>query len=398
MTTSSEYDLLLDAVAPLDEVRADVRDWDSRQWGSALHAADWHRLSPLLFCHLETGGLRGQAPAAVRSALERAYLANAARNMFIAATLRRVVDVLDGADVPAMPLKGAALTATVYPDPAQREMLDLDVLVPTNRLKEATLALASLGYRPESEATDATPASLPLKPIAHHDAALVGEERLVAVELHRHVALAEEGAFAIDGFWQRARPAPHGAHVLPAPEDLLIHVCLHFTRNRLGGSHQHRHTGGALGQICDIARIVEHESLDWQALVTNARSYRLEARVFLALFSAQELGARVPEAPLQELRPPGFSADLGRRLVALRVLRAGDHLPVRSFRWMFAPSREVLSRGWNADPTATTSLARAYLRRARANAPLARSAVRKPWLFLQDQRLNGQIDALERTR
>ena len=86
---------------------------------------------------------------------------------------------------------------------------------------------------------------------------------------------------------------------------------------------------------------------------------------------------------------------LGRRLVTLRVLRAGDHLPVRTLRWMFAPGREVLSHGWNADPTATMSLARAYMRRARANAPLARSALRRPWLFVQDQRLNDQIRALE---
>ena len=65
-------------------------------------------------------------------------------------------------------------------------------------------------------------------------------------------------------------------------------------------------------------------------------------------------------------------------------------------RWMFAPSREALARGWNADPTATLSLARAYMRRAKAHVPEARSTLRRPWLYVQDQRLNGQIQALEK--
>jgi hypothetical protein len=393
VSPSPEYALLLDAIVPFDAPRADPRGWDGGRWGATLRIADWHRLSPLLFCHLES---RDDAPGAVRTALERAYLANAARSVFIAATLRRMLDALLAADVPALLLKGAALVETVYPDPAQREMLDLDILVAPERLAAAGTALAPLGYRPLPGLDRSDRSSMQLQVGEHHGPALVGEDQLVAVELHRHVAIPGEGGrFDIDEFWRRARAAPTGEHLLPSPEDLLLHVSLHFTRNRLGGSYRRRHTGGALAQICDIARVVEHEQLDWEALVAAARSYRLEARVFLALFAARELGVPIPDGPLAELAPPGFDRNLGRRLVSLRVLRAGDQMPVRSLRWMFAPSREVLSRGWNADSTATLSLARAYVRRARINAPLVRSALRRPWSFVQDRRLNGQIRALE---
>jgi hypothetical protein len=216
------------------------------------------------------------------------------------------------------------------------------------------------------------------------------------VELHRHIAISGEGnGFELDGFWQRARTGPDGRHPLPSAEDLLLHVCLHFTRNRLGGSYRHRHTGGALGQVCDIARLIEREEFDWTVFTDTVREFGLETSVFLALFAARELGVPVPLGPLVSLRPTGFDPLVGRRLVAFRVLRDREQLPVRTLRWMFAPSREVLTRGWNADPTATSSLARAYVRRARANAPLARSALREPWRFVQDQRLNGQIRALE---
>jgi hypothetical protein len=392
LSPSSEYELLLDAIAPLGRPRTDYRAWDERRWGETLRIADWHRLSPMLCCHL---GSQSGAPPAVLSALERAYLASAARAMFISVAVHRVVGALTEADVPVMLLKGAALVETVYPDPAQREMLDLDVLVPGEQVNTAQDALAPLGYRPKPASEDGQP-STQLELEGHHGPPLVGEQQLIAVELHYHVTIANEGArFEIDDFWQRARPAAKGEHLLPSPEDLLLHVCLHFTRNRLGGSYQHRHTGGALAQICDIARIVEHEQVDWDALAASARRYQLDTRVFLALLAARELGVPIPDDPLRELEPQGFDRALGRRLVALRVLRGGDHLPVRTLKWMLAPSREVLSTGWNADSTATMSLARAYVRRARARAPLARSALRQPWLFVQDRRLNDQIRALE---
>jgi hypothetical protein len=311
-------------------------------------------------------------------------LANAARNLYIAAALRRVLDVLQSAEVPALLLKGAALVESVYPDPAQREMLDLDILVPGERLSAANAALAPLGYRPQTERFE------------HHDPPLVGKDRVVAVELHHHIVFTGEGKdFDIGDIWRRARPSANGGHLLPSAEDLLLHVCVHFARYRVGGGGYHRHTGGALGQISDIARIAAAQPLGWDSLIGAARSYRLETRVFLGLFAARELGVPIPERPLTELRPAGFDENLGRRFVLLRVLRTGNHLPPRTMRWMFAPSREVLTRGWDADSTATLSLARAYLRRARANAPRARSALLQPWLFIRDRRLNGEMLALE---
>jgi hypothetical protein len=387
-----EYSLLLDASVPVARLRSDFDGWDGAQWGRTLSAADWHRLSPLVFTHLSQ---RGGAPAAVVSALERTYLGNVARSLFIRTAVDDVVGRLTAAGVPALLLKGAALAETVYPDPAQREMLDIDVLVARDRLTVATAALGELGYRP-APAGNSVAGSTQLEGPPHHDPALIGREQLVAVELHHHVAIEGEGSgFSTEGLWERSRTLASTGHLVPAPEDLLIHICFHFTRNRLGGSADRRNTGGALGQICDIERVVSGEDVDWPALVATSREYGLGARVFLALFAAHELGVAVPASTLGELEPAGFNHELGRRLVALRVLRGGDHLPVRSLRWMFAPNREALSRGWNADPTATLSLAGAYLRRARAHSPAARAALRRPWVFVQDRRLNGQIRALE---
>ena len=392
LDTSAEYDLLLDAILPARPPRARLHGWGAGEWGRTLRIADWHRLSPVLHSHLSG---RDGVPAAVATALQRAYLANAARAMYIQATLERVGEALAASGVEALLLKGAALIQSAYDDPGEREMLDLDLLVRDAQLPAATAALEPLGYRAQPS-DDASAAVAQLAPREHHDAPLIGDQRLVSIELHRHIAITGEGrGFTMDGFWKRATRAADSRLHQPAASDLLLHVCLHFTRSRLGGSYSRRNTGGALGQICDIARLVDTQSPDWPVLIAAARESEIGARVFLALFAASTLGVNIPAETLAELRPRDFDPELGRRMVSLRVLREGDHLPPRSVRWMLAPSRDVLSTGWNADPGATLSLARAYLRRARAHSPQAWLALRQPLEVVRDRRLNSQLLALE---
>lgn len=394
LSPSPEFALLLDAVAPLGTPRADTRAWDGARWARTLEIAEWHRLSPILFRHLES--LEG-VPPDVHGEAEQAYLANAARNLFVEAMLDRILDALKAADVPAMLLKGAALLKTSYPDRGRRELLDIDLLAPVDALDRGSAALLACGFHTEPADEDAeSPVSR--RASHHHDPALISDDELLAVELHHHIAMLDERAhFEIAGLWERARPGDGGApHRLPSAEDLLLHVCLHFTRNRLGGSHIRRGSGGALGQIADIAAIAAHDPPDWDAVVGHARAYRLDARVFMALFAARRLGVDVPACALGALRPDGFDARVGERFVALRVLRHGQELPVRGARWIVAPPREALVREWSASPDARLSLARAYARRALAQAPAARRALRRPWALVHDYRLNGQITALER--
>ena len=385
---TAEYALLVDAMRP-DPAGAGQR---AVRWDRVLGAAGWHRLEPMLWRHLQA---HAGAPAEVVAALEERYLANAARNAFVAASQREVLETLGAAGVQAMLLKGAALVSTVYPDAALREMLDIDLLVRPEQLDAANAALAGIGYRRPPGSGEEQHTAGWMRAHHHHDPALVNAHGLTAVELHHHIALKDERRhFDVTDLWERSRPFA-GTHRLPAPEDLLTHVAFHFTRNRLGGSHARSGSGGALSQLADLAWIVAREPLDWAVLAERTRAYRLDARVFLALFAAAEVGLAIPPEGLEALRPSRFDARVGRRLVELRVLRSGRKLPVRSLRWIAAPPRAVLVDGWDADPASSGSLARAYVRRARAQAPLARAALARPWAVVQDYRLNGQIHALE---
>ena len=391
---SPEYRLLKDVLVSDRGTRTDCAHWTTARWQRLLAAADWHRASPLLFKHL--AHVEG-APAWVTTELKERYLANAARNLYVAAALHAVLTQLDAAGIPAMPLKGAALIESVYPDAALRELLDLDILVPEQCVADAEAALVALGYRDEPAAYGLAPSERELRAQQHHEAGLVHPEHLTAVELHRHIRAPGDGEpFDIREIWARARRVESApVHWLPAPEDLLMHVAFHFSHNRLGGSDHLAGTGGALAQLADIGWLLQRETIDWPSFTANVRAYGLEVRVFLALFAAAEVGIEIPAEPLDELRPPRLDIGLARRVVALRVLRTNEHLGLRSLRQVVVPTREMLVGGWRPEQPTWQTLARAYARRMRRGAPKLTYALRRPLAEVQDYRLNAQLRALE---
>ena len=61
--------------------------------------------------------------------LNRVFLYAAARAMRSGRQIQVVVDALEAAGIPSVLLKGPALARTVYPDPALRQSVDIDLLV-----------------------------------------------------------------------------------------------------------------------------------------------------------------------------------------------------------------------------------------------------------------------------
>jgi hypothetical protein len=377
---SPEYGVLVDALKPGEDAS---RPPDGLRWEHLLELAWWHRLGPLLYRHL---GVDGPAPPDVLEQLRQGYVANASRNLYFGATLERILDALDRAGIRAMPLKGAALIDTVYSDPALRPMADLDVLVPRSRLDEANSVLAALGYRYRTPIREINEPEW-MQEHHRHDSPLVDPDGLVKVELHYHVVKgAPVERFDLDGFWERGRPmAPGSPHFRPSPDDLVLHACIHFTYDRMSTSI------AALGQLADVAWILDREAIDWDRLIGNARSYGLDEPVFLALFAAHDLGLAVPAEPLERLRPADFDERVARRMIDLRVLRTRPAVPRRSLRAAVAPGREGLRTDWGADDGSRLSVARAYGRRAVKSIRLVRLVLKEPRTVVQDYRLNRQL-------
>ncbi len=179
--------------------------------------------------------------------------------------------------IPVIALKGLALLKRVYPQPGQRSMYDVDLLVYTNDLVRAEKVLQVSGYGFSDEGLGLTPAFQRefMGETVYRKGAMVVElhQHLVAMSWFRHTTRLD-----LKDLWARALPfAIDGAPALRlCPEDEILHLCYH-TAIHHGLTHPHGYR-----DILGVLR-VEREHLDWAVLAERARAWRVSTAVWAAL-------------------------------------------------------------------------------------------------------------------
>ena len=275
-------------------------------WGYVLRAADRHGMMPLLYWHVN-GTCPEAVPGVVLEDLRVLFQRNATRNLFLIGELCRVLDLLKGREIPAIPFKGPLLASALYGNLALRVFDDLDILVRKRDVLRAKEILVSQGYRPSLPMTGRQERAYL---DSNHEYALVHESGAL-VELQWALA-PPHFSFALDpeGLWERARPATlAGTAVLTlAPEDLLLILCLHHSREGWARLEW-------IGGVAELIR--RHPGIDWGRLLPRAERRGLLRMLYLGLSLASDvLGAPVPGAVLRKVR-----ADRSVRALARRVRR-----------------------------------------------------------------------------
>jgi hypothetical protein len=268
-------------------------------------------LALFAFDRLQQAGLLDQAPASVvvpwQDAFQQAVLATASMDWEIEAVLL----ALSQAGVDFIWLKGAALAYALYDNPACRLRGDLDLWIQPEQAPLAVAALANLGFQPASK--EDRPDALALLVGGEQQLTRAGST-LALIEL-QWPALRGEWArhtAAIDHrtIWQRRDRLAIGQHsfAVMAPEDTLLHLCLHQAIN-------HQFSAPWLRNLLDIHRLAAAGTLDWPQVTATARRWRLATVVWTVLDLAQRLlGTAPPPSTMQALRPPRWQRWLIDRL------------------------------------------------------------------------------------
>jgi hypothetical protein len=211
----------------------------------------------------------------------------------------RLAAELDRADIPALWLKGLALSEQLYGHFAVRGCGDLDLLVEPTHIPQVEELLGRLGF-------DRYHSPVPGQEEHFHGSQhttwqmhRAGESR-VLLELHHRLggpAVCQPPTGAI--VKRRRRIPLAGSSVwVPSLEDELLMLCL----------HAHQHNFGLLRPLLDIAGYIERyrHFLDWSRLLAKARQSRCLARTRAGLLLATSLWQlardRIP-APLLNLKP-----------------------------------------------------------------------------------------------
>lgn len=255
-------------------------------WPTVLRQGGRHGALPSVWRRVREYGTR--VPSPVRDALERRYWAVAARNLQIATRLTDLVTALEGASVAAIVLKGPALAATVYPDPAAREIGDLDLLIRKADLDLAGHVLASAGLERAWLRSPAQEAILQRTWYAYtfHDSAaglpLELHWRLVPrffpLSLSEDVLLKETEEVSFEGRQIR----------IFRPEMQLLTLCIH-------GAKTEPEPWSKLKWIQDVAVLIQAtRDMHWERLLQLAETAGCVRLLLLGL----ELASRVLGSPL----------------------------------------------------------------------------------------------------
>jgi hypothetical protein len=296
------------------------------EWTSLIDLADQLMVGPMLRRQL----LAQHLPAQRRLPIAAEHRRTAMANMRLHADFRAVIVALHRSGIAAIALKGLHLATLVYGDLAVRPMGDIDLLVRIKDLAHAGAVLHELGYRPLSPyrvSQDGVPYSF------HHLPRFM-KAGASSVELHWHVIeptwTGSPQWTDINELWERAVPARiAGVDTLVlAPEDLLLHLCIHATYTHL--------CEFSARPWCDIAETIRHGQgrLAWDDVTHRAEHWHSRRGVYLALRLARHLaGAAVPDEVLHALWPVGFDDQIltvaMRQRHRLRIAEDIAHLRAR---------------------------------------------------------------------
>ncbi len=304
--------LLLDCLhQDRNRVSADrLATQSAQEWETLFVLAKEQRVAALLFHRLKSGGLISGGGEEVLIKLRDFYKQNTLRNMSLFGELHRVAKALQFENIPVILLKGMHLATVVYDNMGLREMNDIDLMVPAENLSRAGKSMIKLGYQPQNKF------NADIDSISSHHLPRFIKSDISSIEIHWNIT----GS----GCYYFINPAPLWKHAISvsiagvdllglSQEDLLLHLCLHT-------SYQHQFQFG-LRPFCDIAQLTRHysQTLNWPIVHRRAVNWGWKKGVFLALTFAKDLlGAEVPEAILDQLRPSDFTIPI--EDTALRLL------------------------------------------------------------------------------
>ena len=313
-----------------------------------LRLACYHGIESAVY--LSTRELPAADPECT-AALSQARNAALARHLRSLADLRIVAEVLDGAGIPWLVVKGPVLAERLYTRPDLRSYLDVDVVVSPSRFAHAVEAFEARGIGVIEQNWEF---------LARRK---LGELNLTlpmgtVVDLHWHLVnrpgVRRSLSIDTEGIFERSRCVALGGIDVRTtdPVDTVVHLAIHAA---LSGADR-------LSWLKDVERATA-AAPDWDVVVERARANRAARLVAITLDRARRVvGAAVPPEVIEALEPSA-TARVGLS-VADRIAPpslATDH---RSLSSLWVAFRRDTARA-TAGVLVDRALLRLYLRRMR---------------------------------
>lgn len=216
-------------------------------------------------------------------------------NILLLARLEQALDLLLGAGVVPVALKGADVLQRFYSSFDERTMVDVDLLVRADQLRTALAALESAGWTAPAE-----PQRTHYVRSSHH--LPLHSPGPVVVDFELHWNLAQETRFAVDvaGLFERAQPLEIGGRrvLRMADEDLVAHLLLH---------HFTHYFGRGLKNLVDLDAISAQPDFSWDAVVRRVEAWNCRVAAGVSLRHMRKMWPElIPRGVLDALPVAGW--------------------------------------------------------------------------------------------
>jgi hypothetical protein len=287
--------------------------------------------APFVMSLLVDSGRQADVSARAREVLQSYARGAAMQSISRDHVMGQLADRFAQNDVQAVLLKGAAMDSAVYPREAFRLGCDVDFLVPAEDFGRVDDVLTGL-----AENIEKTPGKLATTAFAIEKTFVVHKPTYVQLDVHREVTVPH--VFPIDYDELHARCIEHPAHGgrfrCLSDEDNLLQFAMHSFYDMQMFSKQ----------TIDAYMLIEKDEIDWDALVSRAKSYCVLQPLKILLEGVHQVFDSVPPA---ELKLSGFRRWLAYRLLTRdrrMSMQPGFGFRLRQLAAQFLLSGNVL--GW----------------------------------------------------
>jgi len=274
------------------------RDFDGADadicWEDVLARVARHRIGPLLYFAIKNDPKIG-VPEWVAEVLKESFFESVFKQAYYQEGLEQILTYLEDKGIEIIVMKGFVLSRLIYPDPALRTFVDLDLLFKEQDWSEIRKALLEAGFTPTT-GFESLPPKIIDGEVFEHILAFYNETGS-KIELKLDPFDLGIRSRMIGEIWDKSVVYDFGSIKCRAlsPEHQLLHLLLHLNQ----------HGFKRMKWFIDIAFILaSDQALDWELIANAARREGVLAPAYFTLINVCKLfDIELSEEILNRLRP-----------------------------------------------------------------------------------------------
>ena len=240
-------------------------------WYSLSELSKLHGVTPFLYYRARSLGIK--LPEQIEKEWLGIYLYQIAEEQKARRQIKELKEILDPEGIPFILLKGASAMLRLYPQPGLRTFVDLDILIPADRVSQFKKTMTKAGYKPLAARN--SPEDEELQKFASHLDPLCKDGSLM-IEPHLSIlGVGDDHITALHQIWKEKEEVNiDGVKVDHlSKEQFIVHTLLHAAR------HLSDEGFTEIKWLVDLLYSIKAWRIDWSKVRDIARKWGVEREI-----------------------------------------------------------------------------------------------------------------------